>query len=200
VTTPLGDFLAEGLDALGGDLGGSDERLDIALGEIGHLFGDAGVALDGGLGALVDVAENGLDAVGDLIGFILHGLGSFFNAVLNSLGSVRTAARAAVLGRLGACGLGRLAAVLRAVLAGLDAHRLAGACACAARAWRPFARRGFAGLRRAGRGLGGDGRSLGGSLGDRERQPSRLRRRSGGLGSVAFGVCVSVFWSERAFT
>jgi hypothetical protein len=40
-----------------------------------------GVALHGGLGALVDVAESGLDALGDLVGFVLHDLGPFIHGL-----------------------------------------------------------------------------------------------------------------------
>ena len=66
----LGDFLADLLDALGGDLGGGDERLDIAPGQVGELLDDLRRTLDGGLGALVDVAENGLELLGrELAGF-----------------------------------------------------------------------------------------------------------------------------------
>src|SRR5688500_9190898 len=60
----FGGFLAQSFDALGGDLRGSDDGLDIPTGQLGELFGNLGRTLGGHFGALVDVAENALELVG----------------------------------------------------------------------------------------------------------------------------------------
>ena len=69
----FGCFLAEGFDALGGKLRRSDQRLDIAAGEVGQFLEQAGILFEDHAGLLVHVAEDGLNTFCNSFGcFRLH--------------------------------------------------------------------------------------------------------------------------------